>query len=128
MHDICPTTPAKLYSLGNDEYARESATSVGDILVEIQESNTWVRGGNVQTLGADALAGVRTKDLETLVPYGRCEGFLLQVFPFGQNDWYRVSSSSPAKERYCRGRVHHYELLLTRSKEPKVVCVDDEES
>lgn len=125
---FCPTTPAKLYSVGNDEYARESVTAVGGIPILIQESNGWQRGNNAQALNADAVAMVLPRDLESLVDDGRIEGYLLQVTPFSQKTWFRVDSVAVARDLLLCNEVMHYELSLVRSKAPKRICEAEDES
>jgi len=80
--NFCPTTPAKLYSLGSDEFAREQATGMGCLNILIQEANSWVRSGQQQSLDADAVALALPNDLDCLVENGRVEGYLLHIEPF----------------------------------------------
>lgn len=124
--DFCPSTPAKLYGLGHDEYARDVVIAVGGLTILFQEANSWVRGGNVQTLSADAIAGVNAKDLQSLVDDGHVEGYLLQVEPFGQLNWYRITDVAVARDLLLKNKVKHYELSLSRTTEPVIKCEDEE--
>lgn len=126
MTEFSPNTSAKLYRLGYDDYSRDVALSVGTLKILIQEANSWVRGGNVQSLGSDSIAMVSPKQLQTLVPNGKAEGYLLQIEPYGDADWFRITGVNPARDLLQKNKVMHYELNLTRSKAPKRAEVEEE--
>lgn len=123
---FCPTTPAKLYRLGHDDYARDIVTGIGKLSILIQEANGWQRGSNAQALNADAIAMATPEGLERLVAAGRVEGYLMQISPFTQADWYRIDAVSVARDLLLCNDVMHYELSLSRSKQPKIECEIEE--
>jgi hypothetical protein len=122
--NLYPSTPAKLYTVTNNEYGRQTVDKSLAIEIFIQEANQWTRGGNVQTLDADSIAAITPQDYSDLTGQvnGRLEGLYLHVEPFSDYSWYRIETVSVGRDLLLGNSITHYELQLSRSTKPAGVA------